>query len=153
MLYEANIYQMNVEEHTFWVAESKALKGCVGQGDTSEEAIKELEVNELEWIKTAQEFGIPIPPQYVKPTRSYSGKIALRVSPIVHEDAVRTAASLGISTNQLINDALVSYIEKVNDRSKRVTNRSVQGDTIGKVVVFPGKPSLTYSVSEELEEM
>lgn len=46
MLYEANIYQMKVEEHTFWVAESKVLKGCVGQGNSSDEAIKELEENE-----------------------------------------------------------------------------------------------------------
>ena len=58
MKYEAAIYQMTVETHTFWVAESKVLKGCVGQGDTSESAIKELEQNEIDWIKTAEEVGI-----------------------------------------------------------------------------------------------
>ena len=62
MLYEANIYQICVENHTFWVAESKCLKGCVGQGESSAEAIKELEENEKEWLETAQEFGISIPP-------------------------------------------------------------------------------------------
>ena len=45
MLYEASIYQMEVEGRSFWVAESKVLKGCVGQGATSEEAILELESN------------------------------------------------------------------------------------------------------------
>lgn len=31
-----------------WVAESKALKGCVGQGENFIDAIKELEENEQE---------------------------------------------------------------------------------------------------------
>jgi predicted RNase H-like HicB family nuclease len=40
-----------------WVAESLVLKGCVGQGETMQEAMKELEINEGEWIK--KECGIP----------------------------------------------------------------------------------------------
>ncbi len=52
---------MTVEGHAFWVAESKALKGCVGQGETSQEAIEELEQNEKEWLSAAAEVGIPIP--------------------------------------------------------------------------------------------
>ena len=72
MKYEAAIYQMTVETHTFWVAESKVLKGCVGQGDTSESAIKELEQNEIDWIKTAEEVGIPIPEEtaHITPRKS-----------------------------------------------------------------------------------
>ena len=34
MRYGFNVYQMKVEDHVFWIAESKDLKGCVGQGDT-----------------------------------------------------------------------------------------------------------------------
>lgn len=52
---------MQVGDHTFWVAESTALKGCVGQGETSAEAIGELEQNEREWIDTAGKCGIPVP--------------------------------------------------------------------------------------------
>lgn len=52
---------MQVEDHAFWVAESKTLKGCVGQGETSDEAIAELEKNEKEWIDTAGEFGMSVP--------------------------------------------------------------------------------------------
>lgn len=37
------------------------LRGCVGQGITVAEAITELEENERVWLKTAKEFGIPIP--------------------------------------------------------------------------------------------
>ena len=62
MLYPFRVYQNKVEEHVFWVAKSTCLKGCVGQGETAEEAISELEVNEQEWLVTAKEAGIPIPP-------------------------------------------------------------------------------------------
>lgn len=61
MKYEANIRPMVVDEHEFWIAESKVLRGCVGQGDTIQEAITELEINEKEWIEAAEEEGIPIP--------------------------------------------------------------------------------------------
>lgn len=57
--FEAEI--QTVENHTFWAIKSKALKGCVAQGDTLPEALAELVDNELEWIETAKECGIPIP--------------------------------------------------------------------------------------------
>lgn len=37
------------------------LRGCVGQGVTTEKAIAELEENERVWLETAKEFGVPIP--------------------------------------------------------------------------------------------
>ena len=52
---------MHVGDHAFWVAESKMLKGCVGQGETSAEAIAELEQNEREWIDAAGKFGMSVP--------------------------------------------------------------------------------------------
>ena len=61
MLYPFQVYQSRVEEHVFWVAKSASLKGCVGQGETAEEAISELEANEQEWLVTAKDVGIPIP--------------------------------------------------------------------------------------------
>lgn len=51
-------YQMKVDDHIFWVAESIELLGCVGQGETKEQAIAELEENEKVWLETAKEFGI-----------------------------------------------------------------------------------------------
>ena len=68
--YEFCVYQMTVEDHNFWVAESRALKGCVGQGETSQEAIEELEQNEKEWLATPAEVGIPIPAPIAENTSS-----------------------------------------------------------------------------------
>ena len=61
MIYNFTVFQQKVDDHTFWVAKSTQLKGCVGQGDTCDEAIKELEENEREWLTTAKEFNIEIP--------------------------------------------------------------------------------------------
>ncbi len=113
MEYEFKVYQMQVEEHNFWVAESKSLKGCIGQGETAEAAIQELSANEKLWLSAAKEYGIPIPEKVIRTERPYNGKISLRVSPAVHEDAIDTANDLGISLNQFINDAIITYIGQV----------------------------------------
>jgi len=128
MLYEANFYQMDVEGHVFWVAESKALKGCAGQGETFAEAAEELEINEKEWIVTAKEFGIPIPVITAKVENQYSGKVSLRISPYVHQKSADNAKELGVSLNQYFNDAIVTYNEKVYDYyNKELIPANVRG--------------------------
>lgn len=154
MLYEANIYQMQVEDHTFWVAESKALKGCVGQGETSDEAIAELEQNEKEWIITAKDFNIPIPPRTAKKERHYSGKIALRISPYLHEVVAENAGSLGISINQFINDAIADYSARIREHSSVAIKNDGFTETTSKIIDFPASITApTYTVEGELEEL
>lgn len=63
MIYEYEVEKMRNEKFgsEFYIAMSKSLRGCVGQGVTTEEAIAELEENEKVWLDTAIEYGIPIP--------------------------------------------------------------------------------------------
>ena len=118
MKYEFEVYQMKVEDHVFWVAKSKRLKGCVGQGETTAEAVNELEGNEFEWLETAKQCGIPIPDMHVRTdSPQYSGKISLRFSPFVHEQASDLAKKQGISLNQYINDAIVYYNSMLIERN------------------------------------
>lgn len=50
MKYPFNVFQMQVEQHVFWVAKSAQLNGCIGQGDSMEDAINELaEMRRLGW--------------------------------------------------------------------------------------------------------
>ncbi len=50
-------------EDGFWVVECPSLPGCVSQGKTKEEAIKNIkEAIEL-YIETLQEDKLPIPPE------------------------------------------------------------------------------------------
>ena len=109
MIYDYSTFKMEVEGHCFWVAKSKRLKGCVGQGETSKDAVRELEENEAEWIKTAKQFDIPLPADTVYGEKAFSGKLSLRISPILHEDAFNNSKELGISLNQYINDAISEY--------------------------------------------
>lgn len=115
MIYEFIVYPMTVDNHSFWAAESKTLKGCVGQGETSQEAISELEENEKEWLIAAKEFNLDIPPVTVHKEESFSGKVSLRFSPFEHEKASRNAQRMGISLNQYLSDAITNYNASIID--------------------------------------
>ncbi|MCR4787632.1 MAG: type II toxin-antitoxin system HicB family antitoxin [Lachnospiraceae bacterium] len=108
MRYPFHVFQTEVEGHVFWVAKSNYLKGCVGQGDVQEDAIRELAENEEAWLETAHETGIPIPEIEPVNPDEYSGKMTLRMSPAIHREAAMIAKEEGISLNQYINDAVVS---------------------------------------------
>lgn len=157
MLYEFNVYQAEVEDHIFWVAESKSLKGCVGQGETSSEAIQELEENEKEWINTAKEFNIPIPPYTVKKPKAFSGKFSLRMSPYVHEKASETAEFLGVSLNQYINDAVIHYNDVIsNNYNTRVSERGSISEETKIISLTAKRESMSQKIvvkEKELEEM
>ena len=109
MLYPFQVYQSSAGQHRFWVAKSVSLKGCVGQGETSEEAISELEVNEQEWLSTAREVGIPIPEVPVDTPRAYSGRLTVRIAPTIHRDAALCASAEKVSLTQYISDAIVNW--------------------------------------------
>ena len=61
MKYPFTVYKTSANNHTFWVAESLLLRGCVAQGETADEALNELAINEDVWLNTAVEYGIKIP--------------------------------------------------------------------------------------------
>lgn len=107
MKYPFTVKQMEVEGHIFWMAKSLYLKGCVGQGDTPDAAIAELQANEDDWLETAKEVGLPIPEVPIERLEEYSGKMTLRIAPSVHRQAAHWAKAEGISLNQYINNAIV----------------------------------------------
>lgn len=50
-------------EDGFWIAECSSLPGCISQGKTKEEAIRNIkEAIEL-YIETLKEDNLPIPPE------------------------------------------------------------------------------------------
>lgn len=143
MKYGFNIFKINVEGHVFWVAESKDLKGCVGQGDTIEEAIKELNLNEEEWLDTAKEYGIAIPEPSVEKMPEYSGKFMTRVSPAVHREAAENAMREGISLNQYVNNAIVTM-------NACGTTREVVTEMLGNFKEIIGMASKPKSASKDM---
>lgn len=105
MRYSYYTYTLQTKDGSVWVAESLSLNGCVGQGNTPEDAVNELEQNEVEWLTTAQKMNIDIPEE---PTNRYSGKISLRLAPSEHRKAAIRAKLEGISLNQYLCDAIVA---------------------------------------------
>ncbi|MGD8643449.1 MAG: type II toxin-antitoxin system HicB family antitoxin [Chromatiales bacterium] len=57
--YEIIIYWS--EEDSAYVAEVPELAGCAADGQTYEEALKNVEAVIEEWLETARELGRPIP--------------------------------------------------------------------------------------------
>lgn len=122
MKYPYKTYQMNVEGHLFWVAESLTIEGCVGQGETDIEAIDELVKNEEVWLENAEDFGLTIPPVVPVTESSYSGKFTVRVSPFTHERVSNCAKEENISLNQFVNDALIYYMGVIQANKQRRSN-------------------------------
>lgn len=93
-----------------WVAESTDLNGCIGQGDSAESAIAELAENEKFWLEIAKKRGFVIPkPSVVKEQMDFSGKLTLRLGKRVHAETAKRAKEDGLSINQYITDAVVTY--------------------------------------------
>ena len=138
MKYPYRVFKAEYEGKAFWVAKSDSLKGCVGQGDSLEEALNELEENEVAWIETAKEFGIAIPDIAVEQVNEYSGKLTLRISPSEHEKAAKYAKREGVSLNQYIHDAVVAKNAE-HRLSGYITSQ--MKDTIGLInsVIMSGK--------------
>jgi predicted RNase H-like HicB family nuclease len=57
--YEIVIYYS--DEDSAYLAEVPELPGCMADGASYQEALKNVEVIILEWLETAQELGRPIP--------------------------------------------------------------------------------------------
>ena len=98
----------------FWAAESTCLKGCAGQGEDLEEAVRELEENETVWLEMAGKYDVEIPKVPIETINEYSGKFTVRVSPAAHQEAAFYAQKEGVSLNQYVSDAIVAQNARFN---------------------------------------
>jgi predicted RNase H-like HicB family nuclease len=92
------------EKEGGYSAEILEFPGCFSQGETAEEAVKNLEDAARNWIAAALEQGLKIP----EPTgdHDYSGKIALRLPRSTHRKAIQMAEREGVSLNTFLVDAI-----------------------------------------------
>ena len=104
------IPKKDAQGRTYWTAFFPAIDGCIGGGDTAEDAIKEAEENLDIFLEYLKDEGELIPSEYEE--NNYSGKIALRTSKTTHRKLTQISNEEGISINMLINNAIESYIGK-----------------------------------------
>ena len=91
-----------------YFAEVLELPGCFSQGDTPEEAVKNLEEAMVGWVSAALDAGQAIPEPLA--LRGYSGHVALRMPKSLHREAVRRAELEGVSLNQYLVIAIEAHV-------------------------------------------
>ena len=109
MEYPINLYTVETTDGIEWVAEYPDVKGCVGGGQTPEEALAEAKDNLEILLEFLQESGKTIP-EPSKFQAEYSGKLSLRISKSLHAKVAKEAKKEGSSINAFISEALASYI-------------------------------------------
>jgi len=94
------------------------LPGCISDGKTPEEAIRNGLDAAKSWLATAREFDDPIP----KPGASPSGKFMARGPKSLHTRLISRAEQEGVSMNALITAYLAEALGK-REAKKNVGRR------------------------------
>ncbi len=82
-----------------YFAQIPDLPGCMAQGETIEEAAKNLEDAKRAWIEVRLEDGLEVPPPH-EPVEEYSGRFLLRIPKSLHREVATLARREGTSLNQ-----------------------------------------------------
>ena len=102
--YPFSVRPLVEDEGSGWLVEFSDLSGCIGTGDTIEQAIEDAKEAKEAYIEALLANGEKISePSSVD---KYNGKFALRMPKSIHRWVDLTAKKEGISTNQYINHIL-----------------------------------------------
>lgn len=91
-----------------WFARVVEFPGCMTEGDTADEAMKNLDEAMAGWIAVHLEDNDPIPPPLS--SDQYSGKFLMRVPRTLHRELARRADLEGVSLNQYALSALARAV-------------------------------------------
>jgi predicted RNase H-like HicB family nuclease len=98
------------EEDKGFIAVIPDLPMCSAFGETEEEAIKQVKIAQVLWLKTAKKEGRKIPQSSSEAT--YSGKILARTPKSLHKALMEKAKEEGVSLNQLVVYLLSKGVDK-----------------------------------------
>lgn len=101
--YKVEIIKLSDADGGGFLATVPKLPGCMSDGETPDEALKNVENAIMCWLDTAQELGrvIPSPDEY-KAEEEFSGKLSLRIPKSLHKTITIQAEKEKCSINQLI---------------------------------------------------
>jgi predicted RNase H-like HicB family nuclease len=83
-----------------YIAEVDDLTGCIADGETEAEALRNLEGAMRAWMESRIAAGVEIPEP--RATQEFSGKTVLRMPRYLHRRLVNRARQEGVSLNQYI---------------------------------------------------
>ncbi len=108
--YSITIRPLSSAEGDGYLAEVPDLPGCIADGKTVNEALREIKSAIHSWIETAKEFNDPIPKPTI--TINYSGQWRIRVPKRLHAALALQAKKEGVSLNMLAATLLAEGIGK-----------------------------------------
>jgi RNA polymerase sigma-B factor len=91
-----------------WTAQVAELPGCTAQGDTADEAARQIEGAIREWVADAVAEGREVPKP--RSTATHSGKLLIRMPQSLHAELARAAERDEVSLNQFITSSLASAV-------------------------------------------
>ena len=114
------------DDGTF-TAEMLEFPGCIAEGDTADEAIRNLEKAAKGWIQASLEQGREIP----LPCTDYnhSGRIALRLPVSLHRQAATLAQREGTSLNQFLLTSIAARVGASDLYNRLVKSITVLADS------------------------
>lgn len=101
--YKIELSEISEEDGGGWLATHPELEGCMSDGETTEEAIQNLNDARREWIDFCLRKDLSIPEPKREDDQEYSGKFTLRVSKSTHKKLVEKSEEENISLNNLVN--------------------------------------------------
>jgi antitoxin HicB len=110
---------LSVEDGGGYLITFPDLPGCMADGDTPQEAIKNGLDAVRSWLETAREFNDPIP----EPGESNSGKFVTRVPKSLHARLIARAKREGVSMNALVTAYLAEALGK-REAKRRVGRKA-----------------------------
>ena len=105
--YPLQITKIAEDEGGGYLAEIPLLKGCMSDGESTDEAIENVNEAKKEWIEymLANDLEIAEP----KTEEEYSGKFTVRISKSLHRIIAEQSKREGLSINQYVANSL-AYI-------------------------------------------
>lgn len=92
------------DEDGLYSAQIMEFPGCFSDGESPEEAYANLEEAAKNWLESALEQGMAIPPPLAE--AEYSGTVSLRLPRSYHRMASEVARTEGVSLNQFLVTAI-----------------------------------------------
>ena len=106
-LYPVEVRPLSQQEGGGWLATFPDLPGCMGDGETPQDAISDGYLAAQAWLGVAQECGDLIPSPGAG---GESGRFVARVPKSLHTRIVARAAQEGVSMNTLLVSILTEGI-------------------------------------------
>jgi len=105
--YDIKVRKLYEEEGGGWFAEFPLLPGCMSEGDTIEELLRNLEDANRAWIESCPERGQPVP----EPSdEQYSGLFRIRILKSLRKKLAEKAREENVSLNQYVVHRLAQSV-------------------------------------------